>query len=377
MKEKMPREPEKRPNESILAVALVLLLIFEVILITVVLVRSFRDAKSPITEPPAEETTEKKEEETEPKPSIPVFAGGALATKPTVTEHTQTPEGLSSKYAVLVHAQTGEILASVDGDARFAPASMTKVMTLIVACEQLSRDDLNRRIPYTQEIFDYTSSGHYKGTEPLLGGGVDNYTKYLDDEFRIEDLLYGIGVASSAECTYMICRDVSGSEEAFVVLMNQKAQEMGLMGTHFDNAIGYESENNYTTASDMAAIMTYALQCDLIRNILSQKTVYTYRAYYKENGVEKSYGRQFNATLGDRLSSYQTAFGSAYSGVNATLQGGKTGYLKENGVVNNCLVAWAASKTDGALYVVVLGCNENTSAYTMKDLKVLLDTYVS
>ena len=376
MEENKPKETEKRPNESLLAWLLVFFLIFEVILVTVVLVRSFRDAKAPVTEPPTEETTEKKEEETEPKPSIPVFAGGALATKPAVTEHTQTPEGLSSKHAVLVNAQTGEILASAEGDVRFAPASMTKVMTLIVACEQLSQDDLNRRIPYTQEIFDYTSSGHYKGTEPLLGGGVGNYTKYLGDEFRIEDLLYGIGVASSAECTYMICRDVSGSEEAFVALMNQKVQEMGLTETHFDNAIGYESANNYTTASDMAAIMTYALQCDLIRNILSQKTIYTYRAYYKENGVEKSYGRQFNATLGDRLSTYQTTFGSAFSCTGVTLQGGKTGYLKENGVVNNCLVAWAASKTDGALYVVVLGCNESTSAYTMKDVKALLDTYV-
>ena len=376
MRREMPEKTEKCPNETILALFLIFLFIFEVILVTVVLSRSFADAKAPLEDPPAEDTTDKQEEPDQP-PFVPVFAGGTVATKPAATPNTQTPEGLSSRYATLVHAQTGEILAAVQGDARFSPASMTKVMTLIVACEQLSREDLNRRIAYTQEIFDYTTSGNYKDTESLLGGGVANYEKYLDDEFRIEDLLYGIGLASSAECTYMICRDVSGSEEAFVALMNQKAQEMGLSDTHFDNAIGYESENNYTTASDMAAIMMYALQSDVIRNILSQKTTYYYRAYYKENGVEKSYQRQFNATIDDRLTSYQSTFGAAFSCTGATLQGGKTGYLKENGVKNNCLVAWATSKTDGAIYVVVLGCNENVSAYTMKDLKALLDAYVS
>ena len=60
----------------------------------------------------------------------------------------------------------------------------------------------------------------------------------------------------------------------------------------------------------------------------------------------------------------------------ATLQGGKTGYLKENGVVNNCLVLWATSDTDATPYVLVLGCNENSSAYTMKDVKTVFEAYV-
>ncbi|MBQ8310258.1 MAG: D-alanyl-D-alanine carboxypeptidase [Clostridia bacterium] len=373
MEEKKNPQPtaKKLDTEALLAVFFIFFIIFTVILTLTMVVGTFAG-----DEPQEEADSSGEGGDDEPPVENPVFVGTALTNPPTQTSATRTIEDISSAYAALVNAETGEIVASKLGDQRFAPASMTKVMALIVACENLSESDLDRKLEYTQEIFDYTSTGAYAGTDPLLSGGAEQYHKYLGDRFKIVDLLYGIGVASSAECTYMICLAVSGSESAFVALMNQKAQEMGLTGTHFDNAIGHESENNYTTARDMAAIMMYAMQSNLIKNILNKKDVYTYQAYYEEDGTEKSYNRQFSSTLKDRYDSYENAFGSSFYMLTATLQGGKTGYLKENGVVNNCLVSWATSDTDGTMYVLVLGCNEKSSAYTMKDVKTIFETFV-
>lgn len=360
-------------TEALLAAFLIFFIIFTIVFTAIMVFGTFSDADDPQAET---EETESVDSDNTPPIKRPVFVWTPLSKLPTQTDNTQLIDGINSEHAVLVNAVTGEIVASKQGSVRFAPASMTKVMTLIVAFEYFTVEDLDRELEYTQEIFDYTSSGAYVGTDPLLGGGKNEYTKYLGDRFKIRDLLYGIGVASSAECTYMICKEISGTESAFVALMNQKAAEIGLTDTHFDNAIGHESENNYTTARDMAAIMMCAMQCEQIKSILSQKDAYRYEAYYDKDGEETSYNRQFNSTLKDRLDSYKTTFGSSFFMTTATLQGGKTGYLKENGVVNNCFVSFATSDTDGTPYVLVLGCNAKSSAHTMKDVKTVFEKYV-
>ncbi len=366
--EKKKSPPTKKADsETKLALFLVFLIIGVVIFTTVFVFRTAFADSDPETEQP--ETTDS---ENDPhQPTLPVFSKGTLI-QPTQTSATkQITQSIHSEYAILVNAETGEILAAKNGNDRFAPASMTKVMTLIVACEQLNRTDLDRKLTFTQEAFDYVTSGSYAGTEQILG------VNYIGDTFKIRDLLYGIGVSSAADCTYLICKEISGSEETFVNLMNAKTLELGLTDTHFDNIIGYESENNYTTACDMAAIFSYAMQCDLINQILCTKDSFPYRGYYEtDDGSEASYNRYFSSTLNNRLTSYQSVFGSSFRLQTATLLGGKTGYLKENGVVNNCLVSYLSSTSDGTKYVLVLGCNNQSSAYTMQDVKTISDAYI-
>ena len=241
--------------------------------------------------------------ETDPEPlDPPILSGGVIPPYPTASDATKPIDlAVASKYAVLVNAETGEILASKQADTRFSPASMTKVMTLIVACEQLKESDLERRLVFTQAVVDYCTAGNYAGTTTGLIPSRDQIALYLGDEFRIVDLLYGIGVHSASDCAYMIFMDISGSESAFVALMNQKAQDLGLRDTHFDNAVGYESENNYTTASDMAVILSYAIRNELIADILGYTGTYSYKGYYEKDGAEATYNRHFNSSLAIRL----------------------------------------------------------------------------
>lgn len=313
----------------------------------------------------------------EPTPSdsgTPLFTPGA-AVLPKRSANTKSISGINSNYAVLVDAQTGEILAGKDADARFSPASMTKVMTLIVACENLTEADLDRKLQYTQEIYDYTSAGSYAGTKHYLGDSA-----YFGSFIKIRDLLYGIGVSSAADCTYMVCKQISGTEAAFVELMNQKAVKMGLNDTHFDNIIGYESDNNYTTACDMAAIMIYAMQCSFIRDVLSYKGCYTSQIYEGKSGeVETKYHYYFDSTLfasGDsrnREKAYKELYGGEFKLNSLTFGGGKTGSLDTTKWTFS-LVSFATG--GGKTYIVVTG-ETDKRADVLKDAKTIYDNYIN
>lgn len=377
----MERQPQKQPipqrsdSERGMAILLLFFLIFELFFLTVTMVRSLRERDSlgegrppvvlpPNNQPPTQDPA---------KPSTSVFSNGVLPTPPMVDGSTVAlGSEISSTYAILVDVSTGKVLGQKDADTRFSPASMTKVMTLIVACESLTLEDLDRRLPLTQEAADYVRSGSYEGTStslPIESGGLS----CIGDEYRIRDLLYGIGVASAADCTYLIACEVAGSEEAFVALMNQKAEQMGLKNTHFDNAVGFDSPNNYTTASEMAMIMTYAMQSDLIVDLLAaRESNYDINSYYLDRGQEKTYKVTFKNSLSSRLEKYP-AFALTTSRLLAT----KTGYTTES-----FMVAAAEGTQSKDRYVLVLG-NLNSGATTvtqkfkntMVDIENLLNTY--
>jgi len=273
-----------------------------------------------------------------------------------------------SNYALLVDTKTGAIVASKNGDTRFSPASLTKIMTLIVACENLTEEDLERKLVLTQELYDYARTGNYQDSS------VASFD--VDDEIKIKDLLYGIGVKSAADCTVMIVFDICESEEEFAALMNQKAAEMGLTNTHFDNAIGYESDNNYTTAAEMAMILSYAMQSALIKDILSVES-YRFEAYYYKEDIYTSYGFTYYSTLFyGRMETYEEHSNKKFSLATSTLEAGKTGYLD-----SSFLACQAKAKSGGDRYVLILGDATGSSSglacyFTMKDVKHILDTYV-
>lgn len=364
-----PARPERRDSEVVLALFLSVFLIFAVVLICTVVLRGCAPADG---DADTATKTEDRGGETETgavTPPTPAFAGGTIPKAPFTTGATKSlSDGIFSSYATLVDISTGEILASKNADTTFRPASMTKVMTLIVACEMLQSDQLDETVTMTEEIHNYIHTGGYQGSTCY---GID-----VNDEYKIRDLLYGIGMESASDCVMLVVRYLCASEEDFVARMNEKASELGLRNTHFDNAIGYESESNYTTANEMSVIMAYALQSDLIREILSAKTYTSRAAGYNSHGVfNPSFPFTYYSTLfSDRLNYYKEKVGQEFSLKNAVLKGGKTGSF----VTSSYLVCYAAG--GGKTYVLVLGdAPKSTYAaklYTMQDVKTMFDNYL-
>ena len=376
-----PNVPQKSDSQAYFCLCMLLLTLFEIVLVTVVLARSFKTVVPPTTPPPSsgEIQTEDNTPTEDPKPSIPVFAAGTTMPLPRSDSSTATVTNeIGSQYAALIDAESGKILAGKNADTKFAPASMTKVMTLIVACEMLNESDLEREVTMTDDILQYVTSGAYKGTSRA--------TFDIGERVKIKDLLYGIGVESYSDCTIMVVSalcpapTLAQSEQQFVARMNQKVKDMGLDNTNFDNTVGHEGENNYSTASDMAAIMSYALQCPLIKDVLSKEQYVFYVQYTDETGADKEYRFTYYSTLfnanskgSSRIKAYETHYGKTFSLSGATFGGGKTGSLGEGTVYTYSLVSYAVK--DGKIYVLVTG--ETSRAYeVMHDAKILYDTYV-
>ena len=370
-----PKKTQKRMDgEAILAIFLLALTVFLVLSVAIFIFRSCEQEPKPsvgstVTTPQNNPTV------TPPNQGNSIFNGGTVLPHATQDSNTQTvSSAIDAYYAVLVDLQSGKIVAQKNADIAFSPASMTKVMTLIVACENLTTEDLNRQVPLSYDVVEYVTSGEYLGTEvalPRESGGIS----CIGDTYSIKDLLYGIGVSSAADCTYMIVKEVAGTEEAFVNMMNAKASALGLTNTHFDNAVGFDSTTNVTTACDMAQIMAYAMQCDLIADILKPRTVnYTITAHWENEGVPATYNVSLKPSYKSRLDKYSTF---SLSGVN--LEACKTGYTNESFIVVS-----AVSKTTGGRYILVLGDKDNGNQEsittklknTMIDMETMFNTFV-
>ena len=242
---------------------------------------------------------------------------------------------------------------------------MTKVMTLIVACENLTKEDLNRQLPLSYDVVEHVTRGDYFGTELSLPQ-ESNGISCIGDTYTIKDLLYGIGVSSAADCTYMIVKEVAGTEEAFVNMMNAKARELGLYDTEFDNAVGFDSTTNVTTACDMAQIMAYAMQCELIADILKpRESNYIITAYWENDGVPAQYNVKLKPSYLSRIEKYPS-----FSVTGVDLEACKTGYTNESFIVMS-----AISKTTGERYILVLGDRSDGTeeSFTVKAKKTMMD----
>ena len=185
------------------------------------------------------------------------------------------------------------------------------------------------------------------------------------EQVTVLDLLYGVALPSGADATGTLARYVSGSEAAFVELMNIKAGELGLKNTHFVNASGLHHKDHYTTPREMAAIMAYAMDMELCRTILSATT------YTSSPTTQHPAGVIMYSTGFSRMSA--TKFGT--SQIVAT----KTGYTTES-----FLALAASSKKDRAQYILILGDADSGASEkisekfknTMLDTESILNTYI-
>ncbi len=239
---------------------------------------------------------------------------------------------LTSEYAILVDVKNNTVIADKNGDAVMYPASMTKVLTLLVAVEKI--EDLNDTFTMTSEIVNSC----YKD-EASVAGFV------AEEKVKIIDLLYGVVLPSGADATMGLAEYLCGSEEAFVELMNKKIEELHLDTAHFCNTSGLHNDGHYCTAKDMAVIMAQAMQNDLCRKILS-----TYQ-YTTNPTPEHPTGILLTSTMFSRMVGDESKV--------ALIIAGKTGFTDEAG---NCLVSYATTPEGGEYILVTAKSNRNWNA---------------
>lgn len=239
--------------------------------------------------------------------------------KPAVKELDIT--GINSSYAVLMQADSGKIVGDINGETQMYPASMTKIMTAIVAIENLS--DLNQEITVTNDMVAelYAQDATQAGFQP-------------GETVQAIDLLYGVMLPSGAECCNALADTIAGSEEGFVELMNQKAEKLGLENTHFCNPTGLHSDDHYSTAKDIANLLRYALKNDTFREIIESSYHSTAGTNIHPDGIT------FYSTMFKNLSDTTV--------IDGQIMGGKTGFTSEAGC---CLASFA--KIDDIEYILV------------------------
>lgn len=235
----------------------------------------------------------------------------------------EVPSTTDAKTAIIINKSTNTVLAARNAHDKVYPASTTKVMTLLVAAEHIT--DLNDTFTMTLAI-----------TDPLFVRDA-SVAGFLNNEtITMGDLLYGLILPSGADAAVGLAVKIAGSEEAFVGLMNQKANELGLQNTHFANVSGLHDVNNYTSAYDMAVILATALENELCKTILSTKKYTTSITPQHPEGILLS------STLFDYMYGTEPEI--------ATITSGKTGFVNESGY---CIASYGTNNTNGNEYIVV------------------------
>ncbi len=262
---------------------------------------------------------------------------------------------IGSSYAALADLTSGQIIASRLGDEIIFPASMTKVMTLIVIAERLPYESsLQDTVTVSQEVFDR-----------MAAEGASGFGFHVGMQLTVEALLYALMLQSDGIAACELARYVAGSEAAFVELMNQKAADMGLVATHFENPTGLHHPDHRSTAREIASIMAYAMSMKLCRTVM---TAESYRT-----SITEADGEQDTYTFYNSLLVHHFADNPEHHLSNIKIIAGKTGYTPESGY---CLVTYAES-TDGQAYVCVTANASKEVKYAgcIADYMALYGTY--
>ncbi len=219
------------------------------------------EEQEPVAAQPEEMPVEEPEEEPvvevkELSPEVASFAPGYTVNTTGKTADIVSEEVISEN-AVLIDVDKGEVVAKRAADVKLCPASMTKILTILVAAEHV--ENLDDTFTITRDITDYTFSN---------GCSIVGFE--VDEVVTVRDLMYGTILPSGADAGLALATYVAGSQEAFVDMMNEKLDELGLSDTaHFTNCVGIYDEDHYCTLIDMAMIMKAAVENDLAREILS------------------------------------------------------------------------------------------------------------
>ncbi len=248
-----------------------------------------------------------------------------LAVPFTVSAYEVTGFDITAKSGLLISLDTGEILYEKNIDQKVYPASITKIMTAVVILES-EKFDADAKIAMSESAL----------TKILGTGSVVSNLKAGEEIFQL-DLIYYILMSSAGDCVYLAAEYYAGSIENFVSLMNQKAEELGLSSTSYENPIGLHHENNYTTVRDIYTLTTYALKNSVFKEVCESSR-------YDVAATNMSGSRRLSTTnfLQDTTTNYYYTYA----------KGVKTGFTDEAG---RCLVSTASY--NGYNYMCILmGC---------------------
>ena len=239
---------------------------------------------------------------------------------------------INSKNAILYNMNDESVIYEKNSDEIVQIASLTKIVTAITVIENI--EDLNEEVIITSEMLK----------------GLDGYAKAgfkVGDKLTYLDLLYALMLPSAADAAQILAIQTSGSIEEFSNLMNQKVSEIGVTNSKFDNPIGKDSENNYSTAKDLSKILIYSLKNDTF------KTIFNTNSYKIES---------LNKIVKKTITHYNTD--------TSLIGGSKTGFTYEAG---RCLAS--TTTLDGVDYLLItLGADIN-SEYHAIDTVNLYDYY--
>ncbi|WP_246280997.1 D-alanyl-D-alanine carboxypeptidase family protein [Saccharibacillus qingshengii] len=229
--------------------------------------------------------------------------------------------GLYSSNAILIDLGNGEVQLKKNINQKVYPASMTKMMTVLVALENLS--DPQKKVTLPASIF------------PDLKKQGASMAGFLPGEkVKGIDLLYGSMLPSGADASIGLAYAISGSEAAFVKKMNAKAKKLGMKHTHFTNVTGLHNANHYTTVKDMSVLMKAALKNSTFRKLMTTHKYSTAPTNLHPNGIT------VRSTLSESAPTLNFKGGR--------ILGGKTGYTRAAGL---CLASLAVK--NGREYMLV------------------------
>lgn len=238
----------------------------------------------------------------------------------------------NAKSAIMIEASTGEILFQKNKDEKLAPASMTKMMSMLLIMEEIE----NGNLKWDEMITTSEKASSMGGSQIFLKVG---------EKMTVEDLLKGVAIASGNDAVVALAERVSGSEEQFVKRMNTRAQDLGLKNTNFINATGLTADNHYSSAYDMSLIAKELVKHEKILEFTS-----TYEDY-----LRKDTKSPFWLVNTNRLVRFKEG-----------VDGLKTGFTDEAGY---CLTA--TMKKDNMRLITVVMKEENTSKRSADTTKML------
>lgn len=239
----------------------------------------------------------------------------------------------NAKSAIMIEASTGEILFQKNKDEKLAPASMTKMMSMILIMEEIE----NGNLKWDEMITTSERASSMGGSQIFLKAG---------EKMSVEDLLKGVAIASGNDAVVALAERIAGSEEAFVKRMNARGKDLGLKNTNFVNATGLTADNHYSSSYDMSLIAKELVKHEKILEFTS-----TYEDY-----LRKDTKSPFWLVNTNRLVRFKEG-----------VDGLKTGFTNEAGY---CLTA--TMKKDGMRLITVV-MKEETANKRSADTTKMLD----
>ncbi len=239
----------------------------------------------------------------------------------------------NAKSAILIEASTGEILYSKNANERLAPASMTKIMSLILIMDNIEKGNLK----WNDMVVVSKNAASMGGSQIFLEA---------NEVMSVEDLIKGICVASGNDATVALAERIAGTESSFVRLMNQKSKELGLKNTNFVNSTGLDADGHYSSAYDMAI---------MAKELVKYEKILEFSSIY-EDYLRKNSNNSFWLVNTNKLVKFYSY-----------IDGLKTGFTSDAGY---CLTA-TGKKKNMRLISVVMG--EDSTEKRSADTLAMLD----